>query len=245
MHLAPDELALLAIGDGDDTSRNHLKTCSVCRDEADSLGAVSAILAAGGPIPVRAPDHVWTAIAAAIALDSAPTAEPPLTLDSEERDVSKPAPSLDRRRRRSGYSGLSLLGAAAAGAAAVWVGSLVFSATEQPSEDLLASAQLAPMADTVAAGEADIYERDGQRVLRLNTDSLPDVSDGYLEVWLLGDDAAGMVTLGTLAAGSDEFVLPQGLSTDTFATVDVSVEHYDGDPMHSGESLWRGPLASS
>ncbi len=243
MHLAPDELALVAIGDGDHNSLNHVQSCLVCRSEVDSLSAVSAILADGGPVPVRAPDHVWLAIAAAIEAETQTVKSAPVITISGEPAASHRAQT--QRPRRRGFSSLSLLGAAAAGAAVMWIGSMALTAQEQPNDQLVASAQLAPLVDSVDSGEAEIYERDGQRVLRLETASLPDVANGYLEVWLLGDDAAGMVTLGTLTNDGVKFVLPQGLSTDTFTTVDVSVEHYDGDPTHSGESLWRGPLASS
>lgn len=261
MHLAPDQLALVAMGDGNSGSRDHVQTCTVCRDEVDSLSAVSAILADGGPVPVRAPDHVWTAIAAAIngadtvAGSSAPTRANGRASETVRADVesvtgigahsrhSRPRRSARAARRR--FSGLSLLGAAAAGAAVMGLGSFAVNADRQQSDQVVASAQLAPLESSVQAGAAEIIERDGQRVLRLDTASLPTINDGYLEVWLLGDDAPGMVTIGTLSNGATEFVLPEGLSTDTYPIVDVSVEHYDGNPTHSGESLWRGPLASS
>lgn len=116
----------------------------------------------------------------------------------------------------------------------------------QSAEDapVLASVQLEPLDDSVSPGTAQIVERDGQRVLEVEAGPLPEVSDGYLEVWLLDPDASGMVTIGLLDQGDQRFVLPEGLSTDTFDVLDVSVEHYDGDPSHSGESLWRGPIAS-
>lgn len=243
MHLAPDELALVAMGDGDDDDLNHVQICSACRNEVDSLSAVSAILADGGPVPVRAPDHVWTAIAAAIDGQHEPASPASMTDMGSERRITRRSQSHRARRRR--FSGLSVLGAAAVGAAVMWAGSMVLNADEPPSEQLVASAQLVPLEDRVGSGQAEVIERDGQRILRLETGALPDVTDGYLEVWLLGDDPSGMVTIGTLNGDGAEFVLPQGLSTDTFSTVDVSVEHYDGDPTHSGESLWRGPLASS
>ncbi len=272
MHLAPDELALVAIGDGNSGSRDHVQTCPICRDEVDSLSAVSAILAGGGPVPVRAPDHVWTAIAAAITDADTLTessarddlVEPSLAaravVDGRASDAVRADPAsvtrfgAQRRHSRSRasdraprrrFSGLSLLGAAAAGAAVMGLGSVALNADGQDSDQLVASAELAPLEDSVQAGKAEIFERDGEGVLRLDTNSLPAVADGYLEVWLLGDDASGMVTIGTLSNGATEFVLPRGLSTDTYPIVDVSVEHFDGNPTHSGESLWRGPLASS
>jgi hypothetical protein len=128
----------------------------------------------------------------------------------------------------------------------MWVG-MSLGPQDSPPEDgpVVATAELDALEGSVEPATAEVIERDGERLLRVDTDSLPKVQDGYLQVWLLQDDAAGMVNVGALAYSGEEFVLPEGLSTDTFGVVDVSVEHYDGDPAHSGESLWRGPITST
>ncbi len=127
----------------------------------------------------------------------------------------------------------------------MWIGSTVVGQEGSTDAPVLATADLAALESSVSPGTAEIIERDGQRVLRIDASELPAVDDGFLQVWLLQDDATGMVALGSLTEGGEEFELPEGLSTDTFTTVDVSIEHYDGNPAHSGESLWRGALTST
>ncbi len=236
MHPAHDDLVLVAVGEGTSRDFQHVAACGRCRDEVDSLAAVKEILADGGPMPVEAPSHVWSAIEAAIREEPAPAE----VADIESSPGQRAAQSSSRRS-----SGLSLLGAAAAGAAVMWVGSAVLSPDDASESRVVASAELAPLEGSLQPAEAEIIERDGQRILRVDARDLPRVPDGYLQVWLLGDGASGMVTIGALSENDEEFALPQGLSTDTFATVDVSVEHYDGNPEHSGESLWRGPISST
>ncbi|MGB3762890.1 MAG: anti-sigma factor [Ornithinimicrobium sp.] len=246
MHVDSDDLALVAMGEGEPEHRDHVSGCSVCRSEIDSLAAVTDIMSAGGPVPVEAPAYLWPAIEAAIQDFPTSSAGP----GSPQPATSSGARSLDSHRHRGRlrsrrFSGVSLLGAAAAGAAVMWIGSTVVGADSTQDAPVVASADLAPLESSVTPGTAEIVERGGHRLLRIDAGSLPTVTDGYLQVWLLDDDASGMVALGSLTEGGEEFELPDSLSTDTFTTVDVSVEHYDGNPAHSGESLWRGPLTST
>lgn len=125
----------------------------------------------------------------------------------------------------------------------MWLGFTLADGEEPLTTDtLVASAELEALDDTVQPAAAEIVERGGSRVLVVDAGDVPDIEDGYLEVWLLAPDASGMVTVGLLEPGQTEFVLPANLSTDDFPVVDVSVEHYDGDPTHSGNSLWRGSI---
>ncbi|MGB3830194.1 MAG: anti-sigma factor [Ornithinimicrobium sp.] len=257
MHIDSDDLALVALGGGEQQHRDHLSGCAQCRAEVDSLAAVTHIMSLGGPVPVQAPAHLWPAIEAAIqetaadggARSSTPTSDRSTSLTSPA--LPEESQSLDSRRkhRQSAshasrrFSGVALLGAAAAGAALMWIGSTIVGQDGPVEGPVLATADLAALESTVTPGSAQVFEEDGRRVLRIEASALPPVTDGYLQVWLLADDATGMVALGSLTEGGEEFELPPGLSMDTFTTVDVSVEHYDGNPAHSGESLWRGPLS--
>lgn len=268
MHIDDSDLALLALGEPIERDRTHLESCVQCRSEVESLSTVSEIMAAGGPMPVQAPAHLWTAIEAAITADGTADGTAATVPDQEPADITTRRAYRDRAaatNRR--FTALSLLGAAAVGAGVMWLGtSLATDDGLQPGQeatlseapddadpsqedvvepDIVASADLAALEETVDPATAEIIERDGQRLLRVDTASLPEVEDGYLQVWLLEDDVAGMVTIGALTASGEEFVLPDGLSTDTFTTIDVSVEHYDGNPEHSGESLWRGAITST
>jgi hypothetical protein len=58
-------------------------------------------------------------------------------------------------------------------------------------------------------------------------------------VWSFGNDGR-MVSLGTLAAGTGSFTVPDDIDTWDYRTVDISDEPPDGNPAHSGISLIRG-----
>lgn len=265
MHIDDSDLALLALGESDERNVRHLESCVQCRSEVESLAAVSDIMVDGGPMRGQAPAYVWTAIEAAVARDVETTQDDPPPTDIATRHASRDgAATTDRRRTAVG-----LLAAAAVGAGVMWIGtSLASDDGRQPGQEVIsgeetsdpddaepgqedvgepevvATAELAALEESVTPATAEIVERNGERVLRVDTGSLPEVEDGYLQVWMLEDEVAGMVTIGALTDSSEEFVLPDGLSTDTFTTLDVSVEHYDGNPEHSGESLWRGAITS-
>ncbi|MGB7449275.1 MAG: anti-sigma factor [Ornithinimicrobium sp.] len=257
-HLDADDLALVAVGDGGEGQVEHVESCAQCRAEVESLEAVTAIMVDAGPMPSRGPDHVWDAIQDAVAAEASPVAPAPepasqndVAAGSSASDGDEPVALGPRRaqreqtRSKGRTSAFALLGAAAVGAGVMWVSLTVADQGSSPDAGpVVATAELDALEGDVSPATAEIIERDGERLLRVDTSSLPRVEDGYLQVWLLQDGAAGMVTVGALSYSGEEFVLPEGLSTDTFGIVDVSVEHYDGDPAHSGESLWRGPISS-
>lgn len=244
MHIDPDDLALLAIGEEDAAARAHVGTCEQCSRELASLVAVSDLLVLAGPRATgAAPSHLWAGIEAAVRAEPQAGGHP-----TDELGARRDAPRSSAARSRRGLPlPVSLLSAAAAGAVVALAGSAVLGDTDpEPAVDVVvASAELEALSDTVVPASAEVVERGGQRVLQVRADGIPSVEDGYLEVWLLSPDASGMVTVGLLESGVQEFVLPASLSTQSFPVVDVSLEHFDGDPTHSGESLWRGPLAGT
>ncbi|MFK5634910.1 anti-sigma factor domain-containing protein [Ornithinimicrobium sp. LYQ103] len=242
MHVDPDDLALVALGEGGADANAHVAGCPACAAEVRSLREVRDLVVAGGPLERTPPVDLWAGIEAAALRMPSTGASTVATVAPDELAA--------RRERRAGGGGrpvprifgFGLVAAAAGGAAAMWLG-LTLADREQPSTDtLVASAELEALDTSLQPAAASLVERDGQRVLVLDAADLPEVEDGYLEVWLLAPDASGMVTVGLLEPGQTEFVLPADLSTDDFPVVDVSVEHYDGDPTHSGDSLWRGPI---
>lgn len=255
MHIDADALALVALGEGDPQERAHAQQCPKCRSELESLGDVSRIIVGAGPMPLRPPERVWAAIESAIQqevqaqLVTAATGSGRVwRRPADEAPAPVERSRIERLRTASAkrrFTGRSMLGAAAAGAVLAWLGATMLDGI-QGAEDrsVLASIRLESLDDSVPPGAAQIVERDGQRMLEVEAGRLPEVADGYLQVWLLQQDAPGMVTVGLLDQGDQWFVLPEGLSTGTFDVVDVSVEHDDGDPSHSGESLWRGPIRS-
>jgi anti-sigma-K factor RskA len=64
-------------------------------------------------------------------------------------------------------------------------------------------------------------------------------------VWLINADGKRMYSLGVLsAAGTGTYPLPArlGSSLEGFNIVDVSIEPYDGNVLHSQNSQVRGTL---
>ena len=229
----PDDadLALIALGESvsGDVDR-HVDECSRCRSRVDQLAAVvaTARTITDADRPVTPPDSVWEGIVAQTRVDE-PSGDAVVSLDRE------------RRRRRP-----ALWWLAAAAAVGVVIGSLVTTATTDfgtPMPAVLASAPLEPVQVSVYSGEATIERRGSDAVLRVSVPGLPVVDDGYYEVWMASADAATMVAVGTLNPGEEAVLpLPAGMQTADFPLVDVSVEHFDGDPAHSAVSVVRGLL---
>lgn len=257
-HISPERLAELALErEGRD---EHLEACSACREELASLRAEVARLRAGAVAPEPLPAGLWDRIAAEVADDEqrdeprrAPAAEP-----VDERVHDRPAvadrdrahvPHRGRRRSRAGGVRRFTAGALvlACAATAIVVGGIAAGiAALAPGSDrgtILAAASLDALTGDVQPAAAEVVERDGRRVLVLDTRALPE-ADGYLDVWLIDRDVSAMINVGILDADTQEYVLPDGIDLDRFPVVDVSVEPFDGDPTHSGESIWRGVLGS-
>lgn len=240
-HLSTDALTALALGESD-ASAEHLATCAHCRAEVSSLRDAADRFRAADIWPIEPPAAVWGRIAADIAALDEPAAAPiaqPAT-PSARATASTRSPDVARRRR---FSGRSLIAACAASAlvAASLAVLLVTQLGGGPRSIDIAGAVLEPLGSSVAPARAEVIERDGQRLLVVDADALPTV-DGYLDVWLLDADAQQMVSLGVMDAASTELALPADLDLAAFPVVDVSVEPYDGDPTHSGDSIWRGAL---
>jgi hypothetical protein len=59
---------------------------------------------------------------------------------------------------------------------------------------------------------------------------------------LISDDVSRLLSLGPVTPGRHSIDLPAGVKVDEFPIVDVSVEQFDGNPAHSGDSIARGRL---
>lgn len=246
-HLSTDELTALALGHA--PGHEHLDACAECRAEVASLRRAAERYRAADVPALTPPAGIWDRIAAEIADDDASASEP-----SAAAAAPAPAAAAARRerahvapRRRRRFSTAALLAACAA-SAVVAASVAVLLASQlgaSPRATDVANAVLDPLESSVsvAPARAEVVERDGQRVLIVDVDSLPQV-DGYLDVWLLDGDAQQMVSLGVMDAESTQLALPPGLDLTTYPIVDVSIEPYDGDPTHSGNSIWRGSLES-
>jgi hypothetical protein len=260
-HCTPEDLGLAALGEplADDEAA-HLADCAACRGEVARLRrVVDALavpeLAAPGPA-VAPPPGLWAGIAAATGVAAAPRADvvaasapaagpvpdvvpEPLPAPLPAEPAGPMAPVVPLRPRRSRL----LLAAAAALVAGLGIGAgAVALATRGDDGVPVAATVLDPLDGSDASGRAEVVERaDGTRVLQVEL-SAGAPTEGYYEAWLLDESVSGLIPLGVVRAGTEEFELPAGLDLGEYPVVDVSVEPLDGDPAHSGVSVARGLL---
>ncbi|MBI9115827.1 anti-sigma factor [Sanguibacter suaedae] len=243
-HVDPEVLALLALGEdvASDSERTHLEVCTLCSDEvvelAEVAGAARTVTADDTLVP-PAPE-VWDRVRAELGLAAA-------AQDDAPQDDREPAPVVNLASRRRG-PGAGWLAAAASVALVVGVaGGVLWERREDvpgaPTETTLASATLEALPDWAdSTGEARVEETaDGVRQVVVSVDAPPS-DGGYREVWLLAEDLSGLVSIGVLEGTEGRFDIPADLDLSRFSVVDVSEEHFDGDPAHSGDSVVRGSL---
>lgn len=259
-HISPERLAELALDAAEHDA--HLDTCDACSAEVAMLRAEVGHLRTAAVKPEPLPAGLWTRIAEEIgapepiagaampsgaAADAAAGAAAPVAPSRDDRRThDHVAPRRGRRARSVRRFSTSAL-ALACVATAVVVGGIAISvgflSNRTDRGTVVAAAPLEPLTGGLAPASAEVFERDGHQVLVLDTGALPE-SDGYLDVWLIDTDVQGMINVGILDAGTHEYVLPAGVDISRFPIVDISVEPFDGDPTHSGESIWRGQLQS-
>lgn len=204
--------------------------------DGDELEQIRAIARRVGTDPVTwetPPTDLWQRI---VAETGRAPARPDDRSGRDEAAVA-PIPPVGQRRR----SPWSLVAAAAAvvvmavGAAAL-VGSL-----RSDTPVVVAQTELERLGDT-GEGRAELVERgDGGFELRLATVSLDVGSEAFAEVWVINPDVTEMISLGPLRRDG-RYELPVGLDPAGYPIVDVSIEPFDGDPTHSGNSVLRGQL---
>ncbi|PFG35006.1 anti-sigma-K factor RskA [Sanguibacter antarcticus] len=249
-HIDPDVLALLALGEDVESTtsadeRDHLSACPRCTEEMAELAVVAQTGRALTPDDALVPPApaVWDRISAELGL-GADAARPFASTAAPEPVAPATVTSLsERRERRRGGIAQMLVAACVALVLGVSVGVLWERRVPSADETPLASAQLDALPDwTTASGEARLEESSaGVRQIVVDL-AAPTTEDGYREVWLIADDLSGLVSLGILDGAQGRFDIPAGLDLTEFSLVDVSEEHFDGDPSHSGDSIVRGAL---
>jgi hypothetical protein len=259
-HCDPDVLALRALGEeaGPPEADAHLAECSECRTELESLRHVVRTARSGSPddVPQAPPAHVWEGIHAELGLTTPAAPDAPAAgagpAGPVVRDAAADQPSADElgaarhRRLRRARTAPLLMAAAAAGAVVGGLG--VWALTDgpgvEPAPEVVATTALEPLPSWDVEGTASVeVAADGTRLLVVEVPGAGTGDpDGYHEVWLLDPDVSQLVSLGVLEGESGTFAIPAGLELDALPVVDVSLEPYDGDPTHSGDSVVRGTL---
>ncbi|QSB14123.1 anti-sigma factor [Natronosporangium hydrolyticum] len=247
-HLDPDRLVLIAIGDGvsDGGETAHLDGCPQCRAELGDLREVAGHAADARqlrelPAP---PERVWQGILAQVTEAPTVAATESRTGPSTEAPDRPPPHRASVRSRRWPESARLLLVAAVAAVLAVG-GTLGVTELldQEPAvvEEVTAQAALTPLETVPVAAHGEARVLDGH-TLHLHVTGLEQQA-GYYEVWLINPDTMEMISIGVWGEGPDLVLpLPPTVDLGAYRLVDVSLEEYDGDTSHSGNSIVRGVL---
>ncbi|MCK9794057.1 anti-sigma factor [Isoptericola sp. 4D.3] len=249
-HIDDESLALNALGEDvlDPEQRAHLDACPTCTRTVRDLARVTARVRPRTPEPELVPPDptVWARVHAELGLTDVPAVPAPgqVTAGSgpagagEAHDAATDELSARRARR----SWLPALVAACTALVLGLVGGVLWERrTLEPDETTIASAVLDPLpAWAGSSGEAVLQTTaEGRREIVVSVDA-PAPAGTFREVWLLKPDVSGLVSLGVLEGDQGRFDVPEGLDVAAYSVVDVSEEHLDGDPAHSGDSVVRG-----
>ncbi len=150
-----------------------------------------------------------------------------------------PAPTVLRPRRRLMWA---VAGAAATGLVVGGVGVALVKSGTPAASPVVAEVKLDQLEGWTAEGNARVVQaKDGTQELKISMPTAVD-KEGYREVWLIDKKVERLVSLGTLNGSEATFVIPAGLDLAEYPVVDISLEQFDGDPSHSGDSIVRGIL---
>lgn len=170
---------------------------------------------------------------------------PPASMWAEIEQTLKPEMiRVEKTRDRKFGGGFSarLLAAAAVLVTAIIVVSALGNSDDGPR--LVAQADLVtdtlPVVTSAEAGVNLVQTGDGY-ALDIDLTAVPAAADGELELWIINDGVDDMHSLG-IVTSSGRFALPDGVEPSDFPIVDISVEPFDGNPAHSGQSTLRGRL---
>jgi hypothetical protein len=233
VHLDPDRLALIALGEQEPTApeTEHLHACAACGADLDTTRAtVSAGRASEHLRDLPAPDEaLWSRIAGAAFATPSPNGR------AEHRTElpAHRAPWARRNRWRLALAAAAvILLAAATGVAVVWPG-------RSDTDRVVAEADLVaqPAAPAGAQGRATIVDTGHGLQMRVVLSGMPDAT-GYYTVWLY-DGRTVMIPIGSPGPAPLNVPAVAGDLT-TFAIVDVSAQRL-GQQEH-GTSMLQGRL---
>jgi anti-sigma-K factor RskA len=238
-HYDDDTLALLALGEADAAADGgaHLRECGVCQAQVASLSYVVSVgrSSSAADVPSAPSADVWTRVQADIHTSDTHSAGAETTAEVVALDSRRPA----RRRNWALAIAASFVGLA------VGVGiTLAATQTDAPASVTVAKAQIVPVSVPTAHGQAVIQRvANGQRTMTVDINDLPVAKNGFYEVWLMNAKPVRFLAVGSLdAKHHGVFQLPPGLDLTAYPYIDVSLQPFNGSPLHSGDSVVRGAL---
>ena len=248
-HVAEERLVDLALGQvPHEDEQDHLAGCAPCTAAHSGLVETVSVVRRAGPEPLSSPPpRVWDAIRAEIDTGVETGSRTDAAADAERPPA--PVTRIDSRKAsRSRMPTSWLLAAACVVGMVLGVGGATIAnrlaGEPDPSEITVASASLAPLDSAQTVGVASLLDRDDG--LRVEVPDLAlDPGEGYLEVWLINRDLTRMISIGVLPVDAAGIALPvsQRLIDEGYVIVDISLEPFDDQPAHSGQTLVRGELS--
>ena len=274
-HLTDESLAILAdsrLADveasaaeriSQEDQREHLALCGPCQQAfAASARALEALR---DPAALQQPPaDLWDRIAAEINEDAAEDQQDEPMASVHQLQPRKPALSRRWIPLAAAAAGALIGGAVVAGilsqgeaqdGAGNQAGELP---AQEPGEDpgssageqtptLLGGATLTPVAADDFSGSAEMVQtQEGSLELTVEVSAAPNPDEGYFEVWLRDEAGTRLLSLGAVTStDSTTFTVPAGVDLSQYPVVDVSHEHFDGDPSHSGTTLAAGPMEAA
>jgi hypothetical protein len=242
-HCDTDTLITAALGHRieRDVDATHLQSCAACRSRADQFAAVVATARATEPadVPVGPPPAVWSNILGELGDEITPLEE------SSSGRVT---------RLRANVFSTGMVAAAASVvlvAAGFVAGALVFGGDDDTAGGVsaggtptaFATVALQPVGQSPDQGVAVMEATPGGTSLKVAVPATAQPPEGFYEVWLLDPASMSMVSLGALDDnGTGSFAMPPGVDLTRYPYIDISHEHDDGDPSHSGSSVVRGAI---
>ncbi|GAA4694010.1 hypothetical protein GCM10023215_34480 [Pseudonocardia yuanmonensis] len=236
-HPGPDELVAAALTrDPVPGVADHLAVCPSCREEVEALRRTAELVGDHHGEPLHdPPPEVWDRVAG--------------ELGPELGGAAAPAPARPARSSRRRVPALLVAAALVVGLlGGLGTGLGIAALREGRADDAPSVPLVAVAAGSAVDGSTGLADVDGSRVLTVRVGRAQVGPGEFLEAWLIDAAATRLYTLGALTPDgpgtwSGRFVLPADLPLDVLDTVDVSIEAYDGDPGHSGDSLLRGRTA--
>ncbi|MFF0740337.1 anti-sigma factor [Streptomyces sp. NPDC004111] len=248
-HLDFDELAEISLAPTDAPvltpyQRTHLRLCACCRGELDELREL--IRAARGitreDLLVEPPATVWRSVAARVRLDEGAGLPASPSGPVGDEPPTSPGTAASARSRRTTLLpiavalavGMLLGGAAAHG----YLDDDPVPATAGARRTLVAVHPARPVGGSVRVEE----DAKSGRHVSFQVTGLPSTA-GYYEVWLMDPTRRKLIAMGVLGAdGTATLPVPHAVDLAEYPLFDISEEHDDGDPAHSGKSVLSGGL---